>query len=310
MYPRAGADAPSGSPPPSLVPITILLDAAMLNAAIRNAALFGSILLGALLVGGTAGGFASLRGVAGPTIGFAESPVRGIVLLVLALVPTAVMAIVVGRIFNAVVGCFVVGAALAALSMRFGTIEDFAFAAGSPIGAAIETTIWAVVVAVLAFVVFVGSGPLPDLHRRRSSWVAELADSTAAIFLAAAAVAVPVVWFVVQTPAKGQALGGTILAGAAVGFVGRLLAPRTQPILLFATPVLAGAAAMLIGAFGAGPGIADAFVDGSLSRLAYPMPIDWAAGGLCGVAIGLGWARGFVKEDPAPTPSLKRAIHG
>lgn len=282
----------------------------MLNAAIRNAALFGSIVLGALLVGGTAGAFTSLRGVAGPTIGLAEAPGRGILLLGLALVPATLMAIIVGRIFNAVVGCFVVGATLAALSMRFGTIEDFAFAGGSLTAAAIETAAWALLVALLALVVFVGSGPLPDLHRRRDSWLAELADSKAAIFVATALVALPVVWLVVQTPAKGQALGGTILAGAAAGFVGRLLAPRTQPILLFATPVLAGAVAMVIGDVGAGSSIANAYVEGSLPHLSWPMPIDWAAGSLCGVAIGLGWARGFVKEEPAPAPTLKRAIQG
>jgi len=282
----------------------------MLNVAIRNVALLGSILLGALLVGGTAGAFVSLRGMPGPTIGFAESPVRGIVLLGLALVPATLMAIVVGRIYNAVVACFVLGTSLAAISMRFGTIEDFAFAGGSPVGAAVETAIWAVVVAVLVFVVFAGSGPLPDLHRRRGTWLAELADSRAALFLVSAAVAIPVVWLVVQTSTKGQALGGTVLASAAAAFLGRILAPRVQPILMFATPVLAGSVAMLIGASGTAGGIADAYVDGSLSRLAYPMPIDWAAGALCGVAIGLGWARGFVKDDPAPAPSLKRAIQG
>ena len=282
----------------------------MLQSAIRNAVLVCSILLGAILVGGTAGAFASIRGVPGPTIGFAEHPLAAASILAVALAVATGLAIVAGRVFNAVVGCFVLGASLMALSMRFGTVEDFAFAGGSPVAAAIETAIWAVVVAGLAFAVFAGSGPLPDLHRRRGSWLAELADSRAAVFLAVAALAIPVVWLVVQTPAKGQALGGTVLASAAVAFVGRQLAPRTQPILIFATPVLAGAAATLIGAVGARGGIADAFVDGSLSRLAYPMPIDWAAGSLCGVAIGLGWARGFVKVDPEPSPTLKRAIQG
>jgi hypothetical protein len=282
----------------------------MLNAAIRNAIYFGSMLLGALLVGGTAGSFMSARGLAGPTVSFAESPTRGLVLLGLALVPATLLAIVVGRIFNAVVGCFVVGTAIAGLSMRFGTIEDFVFSNGNPAAAAVETVVWAVVVAILSLVVFVGSGPLPDLQRRRGSWLAELADSRAAIFLAASAIAIPVVWLVVQTPAKGQALGGTIAASAAAGFVGRLLSPRTQPILLFAMPVVAGAAAMSMAAYGVKGDIATAFVDGSLSRLAYPMPIDWAAGSLCGVAIGFGWARGFVKEHPAPAPTLKRAIQG
>lgn len=285
----------------------------MLNATIRNSVLVASILVAALLVGGTASAFTSDRGVPGPLVGLAESPLGGLVLLAMTLVPTVLLGILVGRLINAVVGCFVVGTALAALSMRFGTIEDLAFAGGSPMAAAFETAIWGVVVAILAGAVLAGSGPLPDLPRRHDSWRGELADRRGAIVLATALLAIPVVWLIVQTSAKGQALGGTILASAAVGFVGRMLAPRVQPVIVFAVPALAGAAATAFAASTVEGDIATAFVDGRLSRLAYPMPIDWAAGSLCGVAIGLGWARGFVSDEAdaaSSTPTLKRAIQG
>jgi hypothetical protein len=178
------------------------------------------------------------------------------------------------------------------------------------VATAVESVAWAILVGVLAMIVLVGSGPLPDVPRRRGSWLAEFLDPGNTIFLAVGLVALPVAWLVVATPLKGQAIGGTILASAAVGFVGRLVAPRLQPALLFAMPVLAGAAGTFIASFNLKGGLGDAFVSGTLSRLAYPMPMDWAAGALCGVAIGLGWARGFVKVETSGEPAMRRAIRG
>lgn len=282
----------------------------MLKSALQNSILVLGLLVGAVLLGLSVGSLASIRGVPGPTIVQSASPAFAAATLLVLLVPVTVIAIVVGRMLNAVVGLFVLGAALATLSMRCGTIEDLAFGGGSLVATAIESVAWAMLVGILAVVVLVGSGPLPDVPRRRDSWSAEFLDSGQAIFLAVALVALPVAWLVVATPLKGQAIGGTILASAAVGFVGRLVAPRLQPAMLFAMPVLAGAAGTLIANFGLSGELADAFVSGSLSRLAYPMPLDWAAGALCGVAIGLGWARGFVKVETPSEPALRRAIRG
>lgn len=282
----------------------------MLKSALQNALLAAALLAGAVVLGWAAGSLLSLRGVPGPTVLQSASPIAAAATLLALLVPVVGIAVVVGRTLNAVVGLFVLGASLACLAMRCGTIEDLAFGGGTLVPVALESVAWAVLVGALATIVLVASGPLPDVPRRRGSWAAELLDSGQAIFLGAGLVAIPVAWIAVATPLKGQAIGGTILASAAVGFVGRLLAPRLQPALLFAMPVLAGAAATLIASFGMNGSVADAFAAGTLSRLAYPMPIDWAAGSLCGVAIGLGWARGFVKVEAPSEPSLRRAIRG
>ncbi|MGA1467268.1 MAG: hypothetical protein ACO38V_06475 [Phycisphaerales bacterium] len=282
----------------------------MLKSALQNTILVAGLLIGAVLLGLSVGSLASLRGVPGPTILSSVSPVSAVATILILLVPTTLIAIVVGRMLNAVVGLFVLGAALATLSMQCGTIEDLAFGGGSLRATAIESVGWAVLVGALAVIVLVGSGPLPDVPRRKDTWLAEFLDSGSAVFLAVGLVALPVAWLVVATPLKGQAIGGTILASAAVGFVGRLVAPRLQPALLFAMPVLAGAAGTLVASFSLSGELADAFVSGSLSRLAYPMPIDWAAGALCGVAIGLGWARGFVKVEAPSEPAMRRAIRG
>lgn len=282
----------------------------MLKSALQNSILVVGLLLGAVLLGLSVGSLASIRGVPGPTILQSESPWLAAATVLVLLAPATVIAIVVGRMLNAVVGLFVLGASLATLSMQCGTIEDLAFGGGSLAATAIESVGWAVMVGILAIVVLVGSGPLPDVPRRRDSWAAEFRDVGQAVFLAVALVALPVAWVVAATPLKGQAIGATILASAAVGFVGRLVAPRLQPALLFAMPVLAGAAGALVASFSLPGELADAFVSGSLSRLAYPMPLDWASGSLCGVAIGLGWARGFVKVEASSEPPLRRAVRG
>ncbi|MGA1394094.1 MAG: hypothetical protein ACO38W_13165 [Phycisphaerales bacterium] len=282
----------------------------MLKSALQNSILVLGLLLGAVLLGWSVGSLSSLRGVPGPTIVSSVSPVSAAATLLILLAPATLIAIVVGRMLNAVVGLFVLGASLAALSMQCGTIEDLAFGGASLVATAVESVAWAILVGVLAMIVLVGSGPLPDVPRRRGSWLAEFLDPGNTIFLAVGLVALPVAWLVVATPLKGQAIGGTILASAAVGFVGRLVAPRLQPALLFAMPVLAGAAGTYIASFNLKGGLGDAFVSGTLSRLAYPMPMDWAAGALCGVAIGLGWARGFVKVETSGEPAMRRAIRG
>lgn len=276
----------------------------MLVAILRNGLVVVSVVLAGLLMSLAAVAMRSAGGVAGPTIAQAESPLWAAASILLLLVPTTLLAIVVGRTFTAAVGLFVLGSGIAVLSMRCGTIETLAFAEGSLVSTAIEAAVFAVLAGVLAAVVFAASGPLPDQPRRQSSWWAALRDPGGAAAIACGLLALSAAWLVVQNPLKGQAIGGCFLGGVAVGFVGRLLLPRTQPILLFAAPAAAGAVGALLAAWSGGEGaIANAFVNGTLSRLAFPMPLDWLGGGICGVAVGIGWSRGFYRapHDDAET---------
>ncbi len=87
-----------------------------------------------------------------------------------------------------------------------------------------------------------------------------------------------------------------------MGLAGRLVAPRAQPVLLFAAPCLFGVIGHLIGLAMTSGALDVAFVNGSISRLSLPMPIDYAAGSLLGVSVGVGWARSFLHEEE-PVPS-------
>ncbi len=80
-------------------------------------------------------------------------------------------------------------------------------------------------------------------------------------------------------------------------------APRAQPVLLFAAPCLFGVIGHLIGLAMTAGALDVAFVNGSTSRLSLPLPIDYAAGSLLGVSVGVGWARSFLhEEEPLLSP--------
>ena len=98
---------------------------------------------------------------------------------------------------------------------------------------------------------------------------------------------------------KGQAIGASAIAGVITAVIGRMIAPRAQPILLFAMPAFAIGAAQLALAFIAPMSPDIAFVNATLSPIQVPMPMDIAAGSLIGVAIGLGWTKGLVKHEPS-----------
>jgi hypothetical protein len=242
----------------------------------------------------------SLRGIPGPTLGLAEAPTVAAVWLAVSLAVGVVVACVVGRLINAVVGLFTLGCGVGFLAMRSGTVEDLVFGGAGSSAVAGETLLWALLVLASATIVFRVSGPLPDALPvvrpaidgpfGRNAWIALLAGVL--VLLA--------VWAIAVTPDKGQALGATVVGGALVGLAGRLIAPRTPPILLFAAPLLFGALGQWIAFSGVSADVPldVAFVDRSLSRLAYPMPIDFAAGALAGVALGIGWSRSFVKHSP------------
>jgi hypothetical protein len=90
-----------------------------------------------------------------------------------------------------------------------------------------------------------------------------------------------------------------VLGGMVVGLVGRMISPHAQPRLLFAAPLLFGAIGQLIAAMMVKVPLTDAYIAQAIPAVGRPMPIDYAAGSLMGVAMGLGWARSFLHQDEA-----------
>lgn len=234
----------------------------------------------------------------------AESPVLGWIVTALAVLVTAIVAGTVGRLSNAAVGLFTLGAGLFVLARRLGTIQDVVFAGDSLGILAVELVIWTMLILCATIIVFRMAGPLPDIEAGPGNIQPHSFLSREAMVSAGCGLLVLVgVWIVAQTPMKGQALAATFVGATLAGLAGRLLAPHVQPILLFATPCLFGAAGHVIGAVTVTGSPADAYVLSNLSAFSLPLPVDYAAGSLLGVSFGLGWAKSFLHyEDDAPAP--------
>ncbi len=281
------------SDPPRLHAAAFMLDATK-----RYAALVLGLAAAAIVMTLASGSLVSWRGIPGPAVGMAIEPVRAAIMLAICLAVCFAIAVAVGRVVNAAVAAFVVGGGLAVLSMQCGTHVDVLFADVPGWTLAAETVIWAAVVLVIAAGLMRFTGPLPD-----QPWNAAAdACSPRAVFDAnairgglAGAISLVALWAIAANDLKGQAIAATTIAGVGTGMAGRMLAPRVQPVLLFAAPLVFIAIGQAWSAF-SGVDAIGAWSMGRSSGLGVPTPIDAAAGSLMGVAMGLGWSRGYVED--------------
>jgi hypothetical protein len=254
-----------------------------------------------------AGYLTSPRGAAGPTVLQAHSPLVAVLAVVICVGIATLIAGIVGRLSNAVVGMFVLGVGLFVLASSLTTIVELAFANAAVSSRAmmlllaLEALLWAGLCLVATLTVFKISGPLTDVAPEPSGRIPHPIWSNAALKSAAAGVLVlPAVWLIAQSPMKGQMIGATLIGSMAAGLAGRLLVPNVQPVLLFVSPIVFGAVGYLIAALMLRMPPDAAYIANELPKLAKPMPIDYAAGALWGVSWGLGWARSFLHhEEPA-----------
>lgn len=240
----------------------------------------------------------SVRGVAGPGVGDAISPVGAAVALLAAMVAFTAVGCVAGRLINAAVGLFVVGCGLAFITMRCGTIQDAAFDHDTLRGLAIETLVWAAVTLAVSAAVFRVSGPLEDIPAMEPGgpFAREVVNGDAMRGLRSGIVAVVVMWLLVRNDLKGQAIGCAVLAAAGSALAGRKLQGAAQPILLMAAPVLCLGAMQLWTAMRQGQPLDVLWMTNALPGWSRAMPMDIAAGALIGVPVGLGWSRSSTDE--------------
>ena len=263
---------------------------------------YAIVSLGMLLSGGACAGvairfIASPRGAVGPTMLQAESPVAATVAMVACFGAATAIAMVVSRLITAGVGLFILGSGLGMVALRSATIEEIAFGGGSLELLAGETAIWAVLILAASIAVFAVAGPSPEGGEWHFGRLKAWRSRPTLVHVASGLVVVPVVWLIARAPMQGQVLMAVFVGGMGVGLAARLLAPQAPPVVAFAAPCVFGAIAQLIGAVTTGNPLDDALVRGSISAWCLPMPIDYAAGSLMGVAMGAGWAQSFLHED-------------
>ena len=270
----------------------------------RNIALFGGMIVAGLICSRAVPFMTASGGAHGPTILSADRPGVAAAAVLACLALTAALACVVGRVVNAAVGLFVLGAGVFVLDDRLAGVRELAFAHANRSAlflVALETGLLALIAMGLVMIVFRVTGGFhdvePDVEGHRPHWLTSEAALRSA---ACGALVIPTVWLMAQTPMKGQAIAAVLIGSVLAGLVGRLIAPHVQPILVFVSPMVFGALAHVTAAVLTRMPLDEAYASGSLSVLARAMPLDYLAGSLLGVSFGLGWAKSFLQHEDVP----------
>jgi len=286
----------------------------------RYGGLFGGIIAAALLGGAAVSWMIGARGLPGPLLLLGGSVAGGAVVPVLLLLALLTMVgVVVARMVNGAVALFVMGCGLGVLAMQSGGASDLAFSGVAPARIGVESILWGVLLLPLMVILFTLGGMLPDVEapsrsdRAASEVSCPLADAfsrSAWVGALAGGLAIPAAWIILRNDLKGQALAAAVIGGLVAGTLGRLWSPRTQPILLVSSALVAlGVAQLILTRTVTGP-LDQAFVRNTAPRLLLVAPVDLAAGALAGVGLGLGWARSFMREPKPALPADLRRVSG
>lgn len=235
----------------------------------------------------------ALRGTFGPTILQTISPVSSIVALVITVGVAALVGGVIARITTIPTGMFVLGFALFSMALKLHGAEEFIMAEGNYNLLALEALFLSVVILLGTLVVFAigGERTTPKSVFDSSTDIGDIGRSILISF-----VMLPVIWFIAISPEKGQVIGAAGLGGILIGVLAKQFLQSSQPLLLFALPIAFGGIGYIVG-ITIGESSPIAFAQSEISPLLYPMPVEYAAGLLLGLSIGLGWSASDEKES-------------
>lgn len=106
-------------------------------------------------------------------------------------------------------------------------------------------------------------------------------------------------WLLAVEPLKGQTIGAAFVAGLVGAASARLVFLRLPGWTAAVIPALLAILGPLATHAIAGDVVADV-IDRSLFRLGWLLPLDWAAGALVGIPIGLAWTDNVVQQTRGP----------
>ncbi len=242
-----------------------------------------------------------------------ESRGAGVIAGVAAMGAALVAGLIGAALFSMYTGLGCAGLILAWSGWGLGTIDDFARRTrdGSDLGLlGFEGLLGGLVVVGIAVLVARvalsrehAAAPAPPVPPRVRNWqgiFALRAEENARPIPAAAAglvlgitVTGAVIWLAALTPMRGQTLMAVVIGGMAAGLCAQLAASSFRVMLSPTAPLLGVAVLALLGPISAsllhGSGFLSALFDGTLWPLARPVSLQWGAGALLGVPLGLGW---------------------
>jgi len=142
---------------------------------------------------------------------------------------------------------------------------------------------------------FTFGGSLKDVPRNeQGSWDQSFSLHSVSLTLLISLAMLPVIWVVAASPSKGQVIGSAVVGGIVVACLARKCMPHVQPVVLFAAPTAIAAVGYAIASL---MGVSDiAFTQNTISPLIFPMPLEYAAGSLMGIPIGLSWGASLAKK--------------
>lgn len=113
-------------------------------------------------------------------------------------------------------------------------------------------------------------------------------------------------WLIAATPLKGQAVFAAIAAGTMAAAATRLVDIDTPIHVMFIPIAILAILGPLTGLIFSGNVVAATY-KGALFPLANIAPLDWIAGGLLGVPMGVSWAGSMIEkriqDGPSPVPA-------
>jgi len=242
-----------------------------------------------------ASGLVSARGEIGPTILQAQSPLSAILSVIVTIGVASVVGGLVARITTAASGMLVLGFSLFAMAMKLEGIEGFIYGGGNLYLLMIEVVFLSILLLLGTYIVFVIGRPFVVVKKEREG---SQADIWKALLISAAIL--PMVYLVAKSPMRGQAIGAAAVGGIVIGFLARQFTPSMQPHVYYVFPIALAALGYLFGTLFF-PVSDVAFAQQQVSPLLFPMPIEYAAGLLLGVSLGLSWVLSEDKLREEPT---------
>lgn len=236
----------------------------------------------------------SLRGVDGGThasLLIGQSPVAGLVAGVLAFALAALSGAIGSKAAGLNVGLGCAGLTLSWAAWLSGRLDEIVLVSRvSPMpGLILEGLV--VTLLLMGVVVVVRRAAERHTDPETEGGTSAIAVSLG-VGLAMSAVAA---WLLAVEPLKGQTIGAAFVAGLVGAATARLVFLRLPGWAAASLPAILAILGPLATHAIAGDVVADVF-DRSLFRLGWLMPLDWAAGALVGIPLGLAWTDNVVQQ--------------
>ena len=249
---------------------------------------------------------ANAQGGFGPTVFTAQDPGPAVAALVGVVVVACLVMLSARSFLGPIRAMGAVGAGLGWGALQLDTMR-LTLLEGSPSPGVVDGIAWTAIVLMLSWMLFALKGGEPTVEPDEDGLRPDPMSSQEAVRAAAigAVAGLLAAWLIARSDLRQQTVIAAVVGGFVCGLVGRLAAPHCQPVLLPPAIVLGGTLAAWLAWFTVPSGLSSAMAAGAIPNLLFPLPMDWAVGGLLGVPMGFAAAHGFLHHDDDAAESAR-----